>query len=155
MDVAVENIHPRQSKVQFIQTIISTRRILLGLESSDMGNVLIYIYNQTVLLAVSTEHEYGISHGLIMTSPILHGITRKKTCLHVCADRVSCHLGDPHPALGHYHPELQFLKGSGWSGYPENHKHFRLNSLYYTGLCSIIKYILWVQLNNYMKFLLD
>lgn len=58
MEVVVVNIHPRQSKCQFIQTITSTRRILLGRESSDMGNALIYIYNQTVLLEVSTKHEY-------------------------------------------------------------------------------------------------
>lgn len=123
MDVAEENIHPRQRKIQFIQTFISTRRILLGEGSSDVGNVLIYIYKRQFCW----RYPQSISHGLIMTSQIFNlsqkiwGITRR--AVFVCADRVSRHQKDLHPAWGHYHPDLQFPKSSGCSRYSENHKN--------------------------------
>ncbi len=46
MDVAEANLHPRQSRIQFIQAIICHKRLLLEIESSDLGNALIYNYDQ-------------------------------------------------------------------------------------------------------------
>lgn len=46
MDVVEANLHPRQGRIQFIQSIISHKRILLEIKCSDLGNALIYNYDQ-------------------------------------------------------------------------------------------------------------
>lgn len=46
MDVAEANIHPRQGRIQIIQAIICHKRILPEIECSDLGNALIYNYDQ-------------------------------------------------------------------------------------------------------------
>lgn len=46
MDVAGANLHPRQGRIQFIQAIVCHRGIQLKIESSNLGNALIYNYDQ-------------------------------------------------------------------------------------------------------------
>lgn len=46
MDAAEANLHPRRGGIQFIQAIISHKRILLEIECSDLANALIYNYDQ-------------------------------------------------------------------------------------------------------------
>lgn len=46
MDVAEANLHPRQGRIQFIQAIICHKRIQPKIEYSDLGNALIYNYDQ-------------------------------------------------------------------------------------------------------------
>lgn len=47
MDVTEANLHPRQGRIQFIQAIICHKRLLLEIESSDLGIALIYNCDQT------------------------------------------------------------------------------------------------------------
>lgn len=46
MNVAEASLHPRRGRIQFIQAIICHRRIFLEIERSDLGNALIYNYDQ-------------------------------------------------------------------------------------------------------------
>ena len=57
MDVAEAALHPRRGRIQFIQAIICHERILLEIESSDLGNALIYNYDQNSFVGGVHLHE--------------------------------------------------------------------------------------------------